>query len=191
MRGKPTAWRKSQQNTPVPAKGSLEEDVLAIRGIVLGPGSRYSIAESDAFPFRMPPGPHPYLMSPSLTTVTLPGGRTDAVAISRSPASLSNVLFFNEDHEAFLQTLMKRFGAVEAQFFAIPRQAGAPAGQLLTLILEFFPIQPGALPGWGFAASPTINSIRFDDEARGRADVSVGNEHITLVKRDGLWTAGK
>jgi hypothetical protein len=168
------AWRKNQQSDPAAAKGSLEEDVTAIRNLVI----------------RRLDDAGPYLLATSVTPVRFAAGNTAAVVLSRPLPQLPNALFLNEEREMFLVTLMKRFG-VDPEKNSPPIDAEEQKefpDRLPAFMQKFFPITIGPFSQWVFFTS-AITQIEFTDEQGANATVFMTYDKLAQFRfRPGMGT---
>lgn len=196
LRGGLEAWRTGQPIAPTPAVDSLAADVLAIRDVVFRPlgGGLYPPRWNG---FDFPASLTPYLLALGRVQVVQPGGRTESVAVNRQPAGFSNVLFFDADQEALLNTLMTRLGGTATRrtvdVMETPNQPIGRSVDILKLFNEFFPARPGHWGGWVFFTYPLVHSIEFRDAARTRAaaavEIGYAGATVILEKRKGTWVA--
>jgi hypothetical protein len=177
------AWRKDQQKALAPKKGSLEEDLLKIHSALLDPNSSERVAGSLSPPppkveFPYTPGPHVHRVVPSHATVTLASGRTEEIALP------------NQELEAFVVTLLKRFGSKLEPFTEWPNPNNLDATGIDAFMRELHPRLPSA-PPWRLFLPPVISSVKFTDDLRSHAEVSVrfgsAGQTLVLVKSRGAW----
>jgi len=192
-----TGWQAHQPTFPPPARGSVDEDVIAIRDVVFRPagGGIYGFGGWNAFAWPATP-PAFLVVNPDLT-VRLPTGEVTRVTSYRPLPGLGNVLFANADQLQFFATMMRRLGGNKkrepTQIMETPNQPIGPSLDILRLLNQFFATRPGHWGGWEFLTYPVISRIEFLNAERTKATaaVTIGYAGATVVleKRDGTWVA--
>jgi tetratricopeptide (TPR) repeat protein len=188
-------WVREASRMRMPASGSLEHDVLAIRDALFLPlGGKSLTGNWNGFvwPRTLPP----FVVAPSALRVRVAGSDEWAsVDVSRQPPGFTNAVFILPDDMAYLTRAVSRVGGTQRREpTAIMQVPNQPIGDAQTIIRwwnRFFPARPGHWVGFEIATYPAFFSIQFTNAERSRAVVPVtigyAGADVVMEKVNGAW----
>ena len=185
----------STRLTTVPADGSLEADVLAIRDVVFRPmGDRVLRGEwnAEGWPATEPA----YLVAPARIEVRVASGRPASIDVSRQPPGLTTVVFATDHDVRALSAIVTRLGGGDrgepGGLMDVPNQPADRAVRIIEWWNAFFPCRAGHWEGAEVESAPVVDAIEFTDAGRTHARVKVrigyAGATVLLDKVDGTWT---
>jgi hypothetical protein len=183
-------------STP-PAAGTLEADVLAIRGVVFTPlgGGVYAAKGWNAFdwPSALPR----YMVANPEVVVKQTGGQTTTLTLRQPVAGYTNIVFATRRELDVLTKVIRALGGTArgqpASIMSTPNQPRGRSQDINAFWNGYFPMRPGHWSGWELETYPTITDVEFLDDARTKAAVRVtigySGGTVLLVKENGTWRA--
>ena len=193
------SWGTHGSTAPVPAQGSLSQDVLAVRDAVFQPlgGPQLEDRHSRWNAFEWPKTLPRFVVVPRVLQAKEFGHElpTD-VEVSRLPSGLAKVLFLDVDDLEYLTALVPKLGGTKRRepidIMEVPNQPIGGAMAILQWWDRYFPSRPRHWGGVEILTYPAFTSIEFTDAARTRAlvPINVGYSGATVVleKVKGKWT---
>ncbi len=196
-----TRWAASgtaAKDAVVPAPGSIEHDVLAIRDAVFLPmgGGIYGRTRRDTF--EWPAQPPAFVMAPATLRVGVAGqpGET-LVPVARAPAGMANVVFMSDDAHTALQRLPTQLGGTGRRspqgVMDVPHQPVGDSSAIVRFWNETFFARHGHWGGWLTHTPPSFRAIQFTNAERTRAAVLVrfvySGTTVIVEKEGGVWVA--
>jgi tetratricopeptide (TPR) repeat protein len=191
-------WVQHQPPTTVPAAGTLEADVSAIRAEVFRPrvdgiyddGRRWN---AFAAPAQLPPF---MLVNPDVLVRTADGANRRVTVRERLPGFDSVIFVDRPDLELLAATIIALGGTAQGTPVSVMQPPNIPIGAaraVIDLWNRYFQLRPGHWGGWEFETYPLITRVEFLDAERTRAAAHVtigfGGTAVMLSKIDGEWRA--
>jgi tetratricopeptide (TPR) repeat protein len=193
------SWGIQGGTAPVPAQGSLAQDVLAVRDAIFQPlgGPQLKSPNSGWNAFEWPSTLPRFVVVSRVLRAKEFGHQLPAdVDVSRQPTGLTNALFVDVDDLEYLTALVPKLGGTKRReptsIMEVPNQPIGGAMAVLRWWDRYFPTRPGHWGGVEILTYPAFTSIEFTDAARTRAlvPINVGYSGATVVleKTNGRWT---